>query len=75
MSAPAHHITTVEELLAASTDLGRCELVRGELIMMTPGKGRLATAGIKIAAGSSRLAMTPPPRRPGSWPPSRGDRF
>ena len=49
MSAPAHPITTAEELLAASTDMGRCELVRGELIMMTPGKGRHAAIGARIA--------------------------
>ena len=29
-------ITTVEQLLAEPDDLGPCELVRGELIMMTP---------------------------------------
>lgn len=48
MSALAHPIRTAEELLAASTDLGRCELVRGELIMMTPGKGRHAAIGARI---------------------------
>jgi Uma2 family endonuclease len=38
------HITTIEELLRAS-DLGRCELIRGELVMMTPAgfeHGRIA---------------------------------
>jgi len=42
MSTPAHelNITTAEALLNAPADLGRCELVRGELIMMSPGKGR-----------------------------------
>ena len=42
MSTPAHqlNITTAEQLLVASADLGRCELVRGELVMMSPGKGR-----------------------------------
>ena len=29
-------ITTAEQLLAAPDDLGPCELVRGELIMLTP---------------------------------------
>lgn len=35
MSSVTRHITTAEELLAAG-DIGRCELVRGELRMMTP---------------------------------------
>jgi hypothetical protein len=29
-------ITTADQLLAASDELGPCELARGELIMMTP---------------------------------------
>lgn len=32
----AHDITTAQELLSAAPQLGRCELVRGELIMMSP---------------------------------------
>jgi Uma2 family endonuclease len=40
MSIPTQNITTAEELLNAASDLGPCELVRGELIMMSPGKGR-----------------------------------
>ena len=42
MSTPVPNltITTVEDLLNAPADLGRCELVRGELVMMSPGKGR-----------------------------------
>lgn len=42
MSTPVPNltITTVEDLLSAPADLGRCELVRGELVMMSPGKGR-----------------------------------
>jgi Uma2 family endonuclease len=48
MSTPTRNITTAEELLNASSDLGRCELVRGELIMMSPGKGRHAAVGMKI---------------------------
>ena len=42
MPTPAHelNITTVEALLNAPADLGRCELVRGKLIMIGPGKGR-----------------------------------
>jgi hypothetical protein len=48
MSRRTHTITTVEELLNAPTDLGRCELVRGELIMMSPGRGRHAAVGMKI---------------------------
>jgi hypothetical protein len=35
MAAVAPDITTAGELLGA-TGLGRCELVRGKLIMMTP---------------------------------------
>lgn len=48
MPTRTHRITTAEELLNASTELGRCELVRGELIMMSPGKGRHAAVGMKI---------------------------
>lgn len=48
MSTPTHHITTAEELLNAPADLGPCELVRGELVMMSPGKGRHAAVGMKI---------------------------
>ena len=33
--ATIQHVTTAEQLLAAG-DIGRCELVRGELIMMSP---------------------------------------
>ncbi len=48
MSTPTHHITTVEELLNAPSDLGPCELVRGELIMMSPGKGRHGVVSARI---------------------------
>jgi Uma2 family endonuclease len=43
--ATTQHITTAEELLYAS-DLGRCELIRGELHMMSPAgaeHGRIVT--------------------------------
>ncbi len=33
--ATIQHVTTAEQLLAAG-DIGRCELVRGELITMSP---------------------------------------
>jgi Uma2 family endonuclease len=36
MSIKIPSITTADQLLAASKDLDPCELVRGELIMMTP---------------------------------------
>jgi Uma2 family endonuclease len=48
-----HQITTAQELLQA-TALGRCELVRGELIMMTPAgaeHGQIVMA-IAIPLGS-----------------------
>lgn len=50
MSTPAHNlnITTAEGLLNAPEDLGPCELVRGELIMMSPGKGRHGAVGARI---------------------------
>ncbi len=50
MSTPTHNIniTTAEELLSAPSDLGRCELVRGELIMMSPGKGRHGAVEARI---------------------------
>ncbi len=36
MSTKTPSITTADELLGAPEELGRCELVKGELIMMTP---------------------------------------
>ena len=36
----AHSITTADALLAASSRLGRCELIRGELKMMSPSSFR-----------------------------------
>lgn len=45
--APA--VTTASELLAAG-DIGRCELVRGELVMMTP-------AGFNHGRVASKLAL------------------
>ena len=45
--ATTQHVTTAEELLQAS-GLGRCELVRGELHMMSPAgfeHGRIAEQG------------------------------
>lgn len=50
MSTRVHNITTAEELQNAQTNLGRCELVRGELVMMSPGKRRHAVIGAKITA-------------------------
>jgi Uma2 family endonuclease len=50
--ATTDQITTAEQLLQAS-DLGRCELVRGELIMMSPGGYRHAHV---ISRVSRRLA-------------------
>jgi Uma2 family endonuclease len=34
--ATIHNITTADELLRHASELGRCELVRGELTMMSP---------------------------------------
>lgn len=48
MSTPTSTITTADELLNAPPDLGRCELVRGELIMMSPAKGRHGAVALKI---------------------------
>ena len=48
MSTPTHSITTAEELLNAPADLGPCELVRGELVMMSPGKGRHGVVEARI---------------------------
>ncbi len=39
MNTATKHITTAEQLLAASGELGRCELFRGELRMMAPSGG------------------------------------
>lgn len=51
MSIPTQNITTAEELLSAASDLGPCELVRGELIMMSPGKGRHGAVEARILGG------------------------
>ena len=50
MSTPIHNIsiTTAEELLNAPADLGRCELVRGKLIVTGPENGRHAAVGARI---------------------------
>ncbi len=54
MSTPTHSIsiTTAEELLSAPADLGRCELVRGKLIVTGPESGRhgavSATIGVAL---------------------------
>lgn len=48
MSTPTHQITTAEELLNAPSDLGPCELVRGELVMISPGKGRHGVVSARI---------------------------
>ena len=48
MSTRTRNITTAEELLNASLDLRRCELVCGELIMMSPGRGRHAAVEMRI---------------------------
>ncbi len=51
MSIPTQNITTAEELLSAASNLGPCELVRGELIMMSPGKGRHGAVGARVLRG------------------------
>jgi Uma2 family endonuclease len=49
MATAVPHVTTAEQLLEA-TGLGRCELVRGELIMMTPVSGEHARIVLKLGA-------------------------
>ena len=48
MSLRTHNITSAEELLSASEDLGKCELARGELVMMSPGRGLHAAVAMRI---------------------------
>ena len=48
MSTRTRGITTADELLGAASTLGRCELVCGELVMMSPGRGRHAAVGMRI---------------------------
>jgi len=47
--ATTQHITTAEQLLQASR-LGRCELVRGELMLMTPAGFRHGRIACTVAA-------------------------
>ncbi|MHB8902257.1 MAG: Uma2 family endonuclease [Thermoguttaceae bacterium] len=53
MSTPTQNITTADELLRAPSDLGSCELVRGELVMMSPGKGQHAAVGARVVRALS----------------------
>jgi len=55
------HITTAEQLLQAP-GLGRCELIRGEVVMMTPAGFRPGRIGGKVAAA---LVTYVEPRRLG----------
>jgi Uma2 family endonuclease len=47
--AITEHITTAEQLFQA-TDLGRCQLVRGELVMMSPAGSRHGAIAAELAA-------------------------
>ncbi len=44
------HITTAEELLNAPSELGRCELVRGNLVLTGPESARHGATGARIGA-------------------------
>jgi len=58
----APSITTADQLLRAG-DIGRCELVRGELVMMVPPGGEHGAIGNEIAV---RLTLFVKPRRLGT---------
>jgi Uma2 family endonuclease len=53
--ATTQRITTAEQLWEAG-DIGPCELVRGEVIMMTPSGGEHSRIGMRIAARLDRFA-------------------
>lgn len=48
MSLRTRNIATVDDFLNTPAELGSCELVRGELIVMSPGKGRYGAIGARI---------------------------
>lgn len=48
-SPSSTHLMTADELLGRSSELGRCELVRGELIRMTPPGGTHGWLAAEIA--------------------------
>jgi len=47
-TAPSHKLMTAEELLARSSELGRCELIQGELIKMSPAGGLHGLIGMRL---------------------------
>lgn len=55
---PSHNLMTADELLARSEQIGPCELVKGELVMMAPAGGDHGLIGMRLVRHLDRFIET-----------------